>query len=234
MTVTIDLRRRLAAEALGTAILVATVVGSGIMADRLTGDVALALLGNTIPTGAILYVLITILGPVSGAHFNPAVTLVFAARRELETAAVAPYITAQILGGIFGTVAAHAMFDLPLLQVSATVRTGSAQWIAEAVAAFGLLLTILGGLRFKPGAIPALVGLYITAAYWFTASTSFANPAVAIARSLTDTFSGIRPADLPGFILAEIAGALIAAALAGWLFAERRNEIAPITQEGGG
>jgi glycerol uptake facilitator-like aquaporin len=232
MTVTVNLGRRLVAEALGTAILVATVVGSGIMADRLTDDVAVSLLGNTIPTGAILFVLITILGPISGAHFNPVVTMVFAVRRELEASAVAPYILAQIVGGIFGTMVAHAMFDLPILQVSETVRTGSAQWFAETVATFGLLLTILGGLRFRVEAVPMLVGLYITAAYWFTASTSFANPAVAIARSMTDTFSGIRPTDLPGFIVAQILGALIGAALAGWLFAERRNEIPIVTAQG--
>lgn len=227
-----DLSRRLAAEALGTAMLVATVVGSGIMADRLSDDVAISLLGNTIPTGAILFVLITILGPISGAHFNPAVTLVFALRKELETTAIVPYMLAQILGGIAGTLIAHAMFDLAIFQVSQTLRTGSAQWTAEAVATFGLLLTILGGLRFKTEAIPMLVGLYITAAYWFTASTSFANPAVAIARSLTNTFAGIRPIDLTGFILAEIGGALIAAAVAAWLFSESRNEIPPIIPEG--
>ncbi|SIQ52205.1 Glycerol uptake facilitator (Major Intrinsic Protein Family) [Rhizobium sp. RU20A] len=221
------LSRRLTAEALGTAILVATVVGSGIMADRLSDDVAVSLLGNTIPTGAILVVLITILGPVSGAHFNPVVTLVFALRREIEAARVLPYILAQIAGGIAGTLLAHAMFDLPILQVSHTVRSGTGQWTAEVVATAGLLLTILGGLRFRVETIPMLVGLYITAAYWFTASTSFANPAVAIARSLTDTFSGIRPADLPGFILAEIAGALVGALIGGWLFA-REREAAPL------
>ncbi|MEN3148363.1 MIP/aquaporin family protein [Neorhizobium sp. IRAMC:178] len=232
MSVTVDLRRRLVAEALGTAILVATVVGSGIMADRLTDDTAISLLGNTIPTGAILFVLITILGPISGAHFNPVVTMVFAVRREFKVSAVTPYIMAQIAGGVSGTMVAHAMFDLSLLQTSGTIRTGSAQWIAEAVATFGLLLTILGGLRFRVDAIPLLVGLYITAAYWFTASTSFANPAVAIARSITDTFSGIRPTDLPGFIVAQILGALVAAALAGWLFSERGNEVPPITAQG--
>ncbi|WP_105415252.1 MIP/aquaporin family protein [Neorhizobium sp. T25_27] len=232
MSVAVDLGRRLVAEALGTAILVATVVGSGIMADRLTDDTAMSLLGNTIPTGAILFVLITILGPISGAHFNPVVTMVFAVRREFKVALVTPYILAQIAGGVSGTLVAHAMFDLSLLQMSGTIRTGSAQWIAEAVATFGLLLTILGGLRFRVDAIPLLVGLYITAAYWFTASTSFANPAVAIARSITDTFSGIRPTDLPGFIVAQILGALIAAALAGWLFAERRNEVPPIIAQG--
>ncbi|SIQ25551.1 Glycerol uptake facilitator (Major Intrinsic Protein Family) [Rhizobium sp. RU33A] len=227
-----DLSRRLTAEALGTAMLVATVVGSGIMADRLSDDVAVSLLGNTIPTGAILFVLITILGPISGAHFNPVVTMVFALRKELEASAILPYMLAQILGGIAGTLIAHVMFDLPVFQVSETVRTGSAQWTAEAVATFGLLLTILGGLRFKTDAIPMLVGLYITAAYWFTASTSFANPAVAIARSLTNTFAGIRPIDLAGFIFAQIAGALIAATIAAWLFADSRNKIPPIIPEG--
>jgi glycerol uptake facilitator-like aquaporin len=232
MSAMTDVRRRLVAEALGTAMLVATVVGSGIMADRLTEDVALSLLGNTIPTGAILFVLITVLGPISGAHFNPVVTMVFAIRREIQGALVAPYIFAQVLGGIVGSVLAHAMFELPVFQISEAPRTGSAQWLAEAVATFGLLLTILGGLRFRADAIPVLVGLYITAAYWFTASTSFANPAVAIARSLTNTFSGIRPMDVPGFVIAEIAGALIAAVLARWLFADQRNEIPPMIAQG--
>jgi glycerol uptake facilitator-like aquaporin len=214
-----DLPRRLAAEALGTGILVTTVVGSGIMADRLTDDVALALLGNTLPTGAILVVLITILGPLSGAHFNPAVTLVFALRREIEMYAALTYVAAQIAGGILGALLAHAMFELPIWQASTTVRSGSAQWLSEGVAAFGLVVTILAGLRFKWDAVPWLVGLYITAAYWFTASTSFANPAVAIARSFTDTFAGIRPIDLPGFIVAELIGAVLAMLLAGWLLA---------------
>lgn len=215
-----DIARRLVAEALGTAVLVATVVGSGIMADRLTDDVALALLGNTIPTGAILVVLITILGPLSGAHFNPVVTMVFALRREIETNAALLYVIVQVIGGIAGTFLAHAMFELPVIQVSETLRSGSGQWIAEAVAAFGLLFTILAGLRFRPDAIPWLVGLFITAAYWFTASTSFANPAVAIARAFSNTFAGIRPGDLPGFIAAEVLGALLAMILAGWLLAE--------------
>lgn len=225
MRMGIDLPRRLVAEALGTGILVATVVGSGIMADRLTDDVALALLGNTLPTGAILVVLITILGPLSGAHFNPAVTLVFALRREIGANAAGAYVAAQVIGGIVGTLVAHAMFELPIWQASATVRTGSAQWFAEAVAAFGLVFTILAGLRFRSDAIPWLVGLYITAAYWFTASTSFANPAVAIARAFTDTFAGIRPADLPGFIAAEFAGAVLAMLVAGWLLAIPRNAL---------
>lgn len=220
-----DLPRRLVAEALGTGILVATVVGSGIMADRLTDDVALALLGNTLPTGAILVVLITILGPLSGAHFNPAVTLAFALRREIEAREALAYAAAQVAGGICGALLAHAMFELPIWQASTTARTGAAQWLAEAVAAFGLVFTILAGLRFRGDAIPWLVGLYITAAYWFTASTSFANPAVAIARAFTDTFAGIRPADLPGFIVAELIGAIMAVALAGWLLAEPKTKL---------
>ncbi|MER9393842.1 aquaporin family protein [Mesorhizobium sp. M0001] len=199
--------------------LVTTVVGSGIMADRLTDDVALSLLGNTLPTGAILVVLIAILGPISGAHFNPAVTLVFALRREIDPKAALAYVATQILAGITGTFVAHLMFDLPLIEFSSTVRSGPGQWLAEAVAAFGLVFTILAGLRFRSDAIPWLVGLYITAAYWFTASTSFANPAVAIARGFSNTFAGIRPVDVPAFIAAELAGALLALALAGWLLA---------------
>ncbi|KAB1089070.1 aquaporin family protein [Neorhizobium galegae] len=221
-----DLPRRLTAEALGTAMLIATVVGSGIMADRLSVDTAVSLLGNTLPTGAILVVLITLLGPISGAHFNPAVTMVFALRREIDVRSALFYLAAQFAGGVAGTILAHAMFDLPLLQVSTTIRTGPGQWLAEVVATFGLILTILAGIRFRSEAIPWLVGLYITAAYWFTASTSFANPAVALARSLTDTFAGIRPGDLPGFILAEIVGALMALLLAGWLLVETK----PLTQ----
>jgi glycerol uptake facilitator-like aquaporin len=212
-----DLTRRLAAEALGTMLLVATVVGSGIMAESLTRDTAIALLGNTLPTGAILVVLITILGPISGAHFNPAVSVIFALRRELMPREALAYIAAQFAGGIAGTLIAHAMFALPLWEASLKVRTGGPQWLAEAVAAFGLVATILAGLKFNRPAIAWLVGLYITAAYWFTSSTSFANPAVAIARSLTNTFSGIRPFDLPGFIAAEIAGAIIALWLMNWL-----------------
>ncbi len=212
-----DLPRRLSAEALGTAILVATVVGSGIMAETLTKDVALALLGNTLPTGAILVVLITILGPISGAHFNPAVSLVFALKRELAPRDALLYSVAQVAGGIAGTITAHAMFALPLIDASLKVRSGGAQWLAEGVAAFGLVATILAGIRFNRAAVPWLVGLYITAAYWFTSSTSFANPAVAVARSMTNTFSGIRPADLPGFIAAELCGAVIALAFMGWL-----------------
>jgi glycerol uptake facilitator-like aquaporin len=212
-----DLSRRAAAEALGTALLVATVVGSGIMAENLTKDAALALLGNTIPTGAILVVLIAVLGPISGAHFNPAVTLVFWLKREVSTSDALIYVAVQIVGGIAGTMIAHAMFGLPLLEASMKVRTGGAQWFAEAIASFGLIATILAGLRFERASVPWLVGLYITAAYWFTASTSFANPAVAMARSLTNTFSGIRPHDLPGFITAEFCGAVLGLVVTGWL-----------------
>ena len=212
-----SISRRFAAEAMGTGFLVATVVGSGIMSDRLSADDAVSLLGNTLPTGAILVVLLTVFGPISGAHFNPAVTLVFALRGALSAGAATGYAAAQIGGGVLGTFAAHLMFDLPLLDWSEHGRSGLGQWWAEIVATFGLVGVILGGLRFRAEAIPWLVGLYITAAYWFTASTSFANPAVAIARALTDTFAGIRPADLPGFIAAEFAGALSAAAVFHWL-----------------
>lgn len=218
-----DLNRRLVAEALGTLLLVCTVVGSGIMAETLTDDVALALLGNTIPTGAILVVLITMLGPISGAHFNPAVTLVFTVRGDLPVKEAAAYVPAQIAGGILGAIIAHGMFDQSLIQASQHVRTGGPQWFAEIVATFGLVATILAGVKFRGDAVPMLVGLYITAAYWFTASTSFANPAVAIARGFTDTFSGIRPIDVPAFILAQCVGALIAAALFGWLLQEGKK-----------
>jgi glycerol uptake facilitator-like aquaporin len=225
-----DLQRRLAAEALGTALLVATVVGSGIMAESLTRDVALALLGNTLATGAILVVLITILGPISGAHFNPAVTLIFALKRDLTPRDALLYVVVQIAGGIAGTMIAHAMFALPLLDASLKMRTGGAQWLAEGVAAFGLIATILAGIRFDRPAVPWLVGLYITAAYWFTSSTSFANPAVAIARSLTNSFSGIRPVDLPGFIVAELCGAVTALMLMRWLL-RARGEGASMVKE---
>jgi len=212
-----SLGRRLVAEALGTGLLVTTVVGSGIMAARLTNDRALALLGNTLPTGAILVVLITVLGPISGAHFNPVVSLVVALRRDLAVGLALAYVAAQVGGGVLGSWLAHAMFELPVWQVSQTVRTGTGQWIAEGVATFGLIATILGGLRFRADAVPVLVGLYITAAYWFTASTSFANPAVAIARSMSDTFAGIRPADVPAFIVGQVIGAFLGAMVFGWL-----------------
>jgi len=214
----IDLPRRLVAEGFGTCLLVATVVGSGIMAANLTADGGMALLGNTLPTGAILVVLVTVLGPISGAHLNPVVSMVFALRRELRALDAAFYVLAQIGGAIIGTVLAHAMFALPLIEASAKARTGPSQWLAEGIAAFGLVAIILGGLAVNRVAVPWLVGLYITAAYWFTASTSFANPAVTIARALTDTFSGIRPIDVPGFIVAQVIGALLALALAGWLW----------------
>ncbi len=211
------LARCLTAEALGTALLVAAVVGSGIMADRLTGDTALALLASTIATGAALIMLITTFGPVSGAHFNPVVTLVMVWRRDLAPALGLAYIAAQCAGGIIGTWAAHAMFDLPILQLSSTIRTGPAQWLAEGIATFGLVLAILGAINARAN-VAVTVAAYIAAAYWFTASTSFANPAVALARSLTDTFAGIRPIDLPGFVLAQIVGAAFAAPLGAWLF----------------
>jgi len=219
-----DLRRRLVAEAFGTGLLVATVVGSGIMAEHLTQDGALALLANTLPTGAILVVLVTVLGPLSGAHLNPAVSVVMALRRALPTSEAALYVAAQLFGAVVGTMLAHAMFGLPLLEASQHVRTGASQWLAEAVATFGLVAVILGGLRFQPMAVPWLVGLYITAAYWFTASTSFANPAVTVARALTDTFSGIRPIDAPAFVAAQIGGALLAWVLAGWLWMPQKEQ----------
>jgi glycerol uptake facilitator-like aquaporin len=225
------LPRRLAAEALGTALLVATVVGSGIMAESLTKDVALALLGNTLATGAILVVLITTLGPISGAHFNPAVSLIFALKRDLALRDAAFYVAAQVAGGIIGTIAAHLMFALPLLDLSTKARTGGAQWFAEWVATFGLVATILAGIRFERSAVPWLVGLYITAAYWFTASTSFANPAVAIARSFTNTFSGIRPVDLLGFIVAQLVGAVCALIVMGWLLRETADDPDPLKTE---
>ena len=210
--------RKLGAEFVGTALLLATVVGSGIMGDSLAGgNVAVALLANTIATGAILYVLITMLGPISGAHFNPAVTFVFMLKKELPLGMAAAYIGAQILGGILGTWSAHLMFDEPLLQLSQNMRTGPSQWFSESIATFGLVFVILATLRARADAVAAAVGLYITAAYWFTASTSFANPAVTIARALTDTFSGIRPLDMPLFIAAQIVGAFAAFLLCRWL-----------------
>jgi glycerol uptake facilitator-like aquaporin len=213
------MRRALAAEGVGSFFLFATVIGSGIMADKLAGgNVAVALLGNTIATAAMLFVLITMLGPISGAHFNPAVSLVMAVRRELAWRDVLPYIFVQIGFGVLGAWAAHVMFDVPILQVSSHARTGIGQWTGEAIATFGLILTIIGTARHRPQWIPANVALYITAAYWFTSSTSFANPAITMARSLTNSFSGIAPADAPMFIVAQLAGALLAALVARWLF----------------
>ena len=216
--------RRLVAEALGTALLLAIVVGSGIMAERLTGDVALALLANTVATGAGLVALIAIFGPISGAHFNPAVTLVFALKRELSTRIAVAYAATQIVGGVAGVWLAHLMFAEPVIQLSTKLRDGPAQALSEGVATFGLVGVILAGVRFQPQAVPALVGLYITAAYWFTASTSFANPAVTLARSLSDTFAGIAPVSAPAFIAAQIAGALAALVVFSWLL---REESAP-------
>ena len=211
--------RQLAAEGIGTMTLLATVIGSGIMAERLAGgNMAVALLGNTIPTGAILYVLITIFGPVSGAHFNPAVTIAFAIRRQVAAPQALMFILMQVAGGLCGAMLAHLMFEMPILQLSQNARTGGAQWLSEFVATFGLLTVIFGGLRWRPESVPMLVGLYITAAYWFTASTSFANPAVTIARAFTDSFSGILPAHAPGFILAQLAAACLAPAILGWMF----------------
>ena len=219
MTQAFDLRRRLVAEALGSALLLAVVIGSGIMGERLAGgNVAIALLGNTLATGAGLVVLITVFGPISGAHFNPAVTLVALIRREIAARDALLYLLVQIGGAIAGAWLAHAMFGEPILQVSTKLRDGPAQMLSEAVATFGLIGVILGTVRFRPDFTPIAVGLYITAAYWFTASTSFANPAVTLARALSDTFAGIAPASAPAFILAQFVGALLAALAFGWLF----------------
>jgi glycerol uptake facilitator-like aquaporin len=211
--------RELTAEGLGTAFLLAAVVGSGIMAEKLAGgNQALALLCNTLPTGAILAVLILIFAPLSGAHFNPAVSLAFALRGKLRWSSAAAYVGAQVLGGIIGVWLAHLMFELPMWQLSLTARVGPGQWLAEGIATFGLLLTIFGCAAQRPDAVPYAVGLYITAAYWFTASTSFANPAVTIARSLSDTFAGIAPAGVAAFIAAQLVGMLAAVLLGRWLW----------------
>ena len=219
------LGRRLAAEGVGSFFLFACVIGSGIMAANLSGgNDAIALLGNTAATGAILFVLITVLGPISGAHMNPAVTLVAASRRELPWKEAAAYIMAQLAFGIMGAWAAHLMFDLPTLQLSVKARHGLGQWAGEAIATFGLILTILGTVRHRPQWVPATVALYITAAYWFTSSTSFANPAITVARSLSDTFAGISPADVPPFVVAQLLGAAAGATCARWLFPEKPGE----------
>lgn len=221
---TATLGRRLFAETLGTAFLLATVIGSGIMAERLAGgNVALALLGNTLPTGAILTVLILLLAPVSGAHMNPAVSLAFALRRELSWRDFLGYLPCQIAGALLGVSLAHLMFDLPMVQSSTTVRTGTGQWIAEIVATFGLLLTIFGCLKHGVHTIAAAVGLYITAAYWFTASTSFANPAVTIARSFSNTFAGIAAPNVPMFVGAQLLGMCLAIVAAAWLWRQPVN-----------
>jgi len=217
-----SLARRLTAEALGTALLLAVVIGSGIMGERLAaGNTAIALLGNTLATGAALVVLITVFGPISGAHFNPAVSLIMAIRGELTWKVAAAYLPCQVLGAVLGVWIAHAMFGEPIMQVSLKLREGPAQAFAEFVATFGLLATILGVVRFKPDFTAIAVGLYITAAYWFTASTSFANPAVTLARSLSDTFAGIAPRSAPAFILAQLAGAVAASLVFGWLLKAR-------------
>lgn len=220
------LRQRVAAETLGSFFLFGTVIGSGIMAEALSGgNVAIALLANSIATGAILFVLITMLGPVSGAHFNPAVSLAMAARGELSWKDVLPYLAAQLAGGLLGALTAHLMFDLPIWQYSLKARTGLGQWTGEAVATFGLILTIIGTVKYRPDAVAASVALYITAAYWFTSSTSFANPAITIIRSLTDSFSGIAPQDVPAFVIAQLLGATVGALLGAMLFG--RPETSP-------
>ncbi len=214
--------RKLAAEGLGTAFLLATVVGSGIMAAKLAGgNTAIALLGNTIPTGAILVVLISIFGPISGAHFNPLVTLAALINRSMTAKDSAAYIAVQVAGAVLGVVIAHTMFGLPLMQASITMRSGGAQWLAEVVASFGLLTVIFLSVRNAPQQVAMNVGLYITAAYWFTASTSFANPAVTLARSFSDTFAGIRPEDVLGFVLAQLIGAGLAIAVNHWIWNSR-------------
>jgi len=222
MTEPPPLARRLAAEGIGAFFLFATVIGSGIMAETLAGgNEAVALLGNTIATGAMLFVLITILGPISGAHMNPAVSLVAATRGELRWSDCAAYVLAQLAFGILGAWAAHLMFELPALQLSVKARPRLGRLAGEAIATFGLILAILGTVRQRPHWVPATVALYITAAYWFTSSTSFANPAITVARSLSDTFAGIAPRDVPGFVIAQLAGAGAAAWVARWLFDRR-------------
>jgi glycerol uptake facilitator-like aquaporin len=216
--------QRLAAEALGTALLVATVVGSGIMATTLTKDVGLQLLANTLPTCAILVVLITVFGPVSGAHFNPAVSFVFAIRRELPWWDLGPYVTAQCLGGVAGTALAHLMFGLPVLEIGTQVRATPQLWLAEAIAAFTLVIAILGTMRARPEAVPVVVGLTITAAYWFTASTSFANPAVTLARGFSTSFAGIRLADVPMFAVMQLIGAMAGLAVSGFIFGHQQSK----------
>lgn len=209
----------------GTAFLLATVVGSGVMAEKLAGgNSALALLGNSIPTGAILVVIILIFRPVSGAHFNPAVTLAFGLQREISPSDGGWYVTAQIIGAFIGVWAAHLMFEMPIIQESLHTRTGAAQWFSEGVATFGLVLTILGCVRYRPKSVAIAVGLYITAAYWFTASTSFANPAVTIGRAYTDSFSGIRPMDMPAFLISQLLGASVAVLLAAYLFGRAKRD----------
>ena len=220
-----DVPRKLVAEFLGTAFLLAAVIGSGIMAETLSPtNNGVTLLANMAATGAILTVLIIVFGPISGAHFNPAVTLAFFIRREITAGQALSYICVQIIAALMGAVIAHIMFSAPLLEASNNVRTGPAQWISEIVATFGLIMTIFGSIRFRTSAVPYAVGLYISAAYWFTSSTSFANPAVTIARSLTDSFSGIRPEDMPSFIAAQLIGAVLATLLVNWLFSPQHKD----------
>lgn len=215
------MRQRLLAEGIGSFFLFATVIGSGVMAENLSGgNVAVALLGNTLATAAMLFVLITMLGPISGAHFNPAVSLVFRLRGELNTLETLGHVFAQLAGGVLGVWAAHLMFDLPIIELSTKVRTGLGQWTGEGIATFGLVLTILTTLRSKREWVPVSVALYIAAAYWFTSSTSFANPAITIARSLSNTFAGIAPADVPAFVVAQVLGAMAGLVVAGWLAVE--------------
>ncbi|MCP4297997.1 MAG: aquaporin family protein [Proteobacteria bacterium] len=222
----IVLRKRIAAEFVGTMTLLAVVVGSGIMGETLSGgNIAIALLGNTLATGAILIVLIEIFGPLSGAHFNPAVTLSFLLRKKLNWYDGLFYFAAQLTGGLIGVLLAHLMFDQPLLMLSTKVRSGMGQWSAEFIATFGLVATILGCLKTKPGAVSYMVGLYISAGYWFTSSTSFANPAVTFARGFTETFSGIRLLDVPAFFIAQILGALVATAFISWIWQDQKKTV---------
>lgn len=225
-TVFVKLSRRLLAEALGSGLLFSCVIGSGIMGERLAGgNDAIALLGNTLATAAMLVVLITILGPVSGAHMNPAVTLVSALRRDLSATDALSYVAAQLIGKFAGVVIAHTMFELPAVTLGTNVRTGGGQWLGEGVATFVLVLTILGTVRFRPSLTPLTVAAAITAGYWFTSSTSFANPAITLARALTDSFAGIRPEDVPGFIISQLVGALMAAAFGRWLFEDKADNV---------
>jgi len=228
--IALGMSRRLVAEAMGTAFLLAAVVGSGIMGERLAaGNAAVALLANSLATGAVLVVLIGIFGPLSGAHFNPAVTLFLALRREIAPRTGALYVAAQLAGALAGVWVAHAMFAMPVVEMSAKLRDGPAQWLAEFVATFGLMATIAGAARYAPGATAQLVGLYITAAYWFTASTSFANPAVTLARTMTDSFAGIAPHSAVPFVAAQFLAAVAAYGMLGWLFKPAEAQPAPDT-----
>lgn len=222
-----DLARRIVAEFLGSAMLAGVVIGSGILAVALSGgNDGVALIGNTAATAAILWVLVAVLGPVSGAHFNPAVTLAFAVRREIDLSATVIYMLVQVIGCIAGAILAHAMFELPLIQIAATDRSGAAKMLSEGIATFALVFAIFGAIRYAPKAVPAAVALVITAGYWWTASTSFANPAITVARALSDTFAGVRPADVPGFVIAQALGALLATGISAFLFRPAGDEAA--------